>query len=146
MSRAISSLLIAFALLAAVNGKAQKADTASLHEAVATLHMALMHKDKKYLMRLLGEGLTYGHSNGWIENRDEVMADLFNGKLDYEEIVPLAETLAVDGTTGVVRMKGLFKIRLDRKPMTIKLGVLQVWTWKKKHWVLMSRQSVQLEG
>lgn len=141
----VSSLLLVL-LLSAFGGRAQKADTLSLRQAMNALNKALVLKDTKTLDWLLHERLSYGHSNGWTESKKEVIANLQNGKLSYERIQPLSESMAIDGHTGIVRMKGNFEVLLEAQPIALKLSVLQVWTWKKrKGWVLMSRQSVKVE-
>lgn len=144
MSR-ISSLIVG-CLLLFCSASAQHADTLSLQQAVNALNKALVLKDEKMLKWLLADGLNYGHSNGWIESKEEVITDLKSGKLSYEVIRPLDQQLAVDGTTGVVWTKAEYEVLLEGKSIALKLSVLQIWSWrKKKGWVLMGRQSVKME-
>ena len=62
------------------------AQTSFLKEAVIKLDKALIAKDTAVLKQLLHKDLSYGHSNGWVETREDVFKDLVNGKLAYNKI------------------------------------------------------------
>ena len=61
-------------------------DSVALVKVVGDLNSALRQKDTVVLKKLLHKKLSYGHYNGWIESRQEVMTDLHNGKLVYNSI------------------------------------------------------------
>ena len=62
------------------------AQSSFLKEAVVKLDKALVAKDTVVLKQLLHKDLTYGHSNGWIETKADVIKDLQVGKLAYDKI------------------------------------------------------------
>ncbi len=95
------------------------------------------------LKGLLSEQVTYGHSNGWIETKKDVIADLFSGKLTYKKITSENITVASSGTTATARMAASVEIDMSGTPLALKLKVLQVWIWRKNHWELLARQSVK---
>jgi hypothetical protein len=108
------------------------------------LNKALMQKDSATLKTLLHGELTYGHSNGWIESKKEVIEDLFNGKLVYAKIEQEDPKMVMDGNTVSLRTNANIEVALDGSPVKLRLSVLQVWIKKGKQWQLLSRQSVKL--
>ena len=77
-----AAVTIAFLLMTGlVSGQ-----TSFLKDAVTKLDKALVQKDTVTLKQLLHKDLSYGHSNGWVENRNEVIKNLVQGKLTYKKI------------------------------------------------------------
>ncbi len=141
-----SSLIVIFLLLLSQNVFAQqKKDSTGLYQAVLNLNKALVQRDEQTLNKVLSNKLTYGHSNGWIEHKKELIEDLFNGKLTYTNIQLTQTNIAIDENVGAVRSKGVFEVIMGNQQLRFKLSVLQVWIWKKGKWVLMSRQSVKTD-
>jgi hypothetical protein len=113
-------------------------------EAVLRLDKALVQKDTATLKALLHPQLGYGHSNGWVQSREEVIQDLLSGKLVYRLIenkdsrwtVARPDLATVRSTTEV-------KYLLDGKEGELRLHVLQVWLKTAKGWQLWSRQSTK---
>ncbi len=121
---------------------AQQPDYAALNHAIADFDKALESRDSLALKWLLNDKISYGHSNGWIENKKEVVADLFNGKLVYKKIVATKPEISTSGNVAAARSIADIDAALDGKMMSFKLKVLQVWTWDDGHWTLFARQSV----
>lgn len=119
-------------------------DKASLDKAGAALNEAMVSKDSLNLKKLLHEHLSYGHSNGWVETRQELIANLYNGKLTYNTIKQTREETAIVDGTATVRNIADIDVLLDGKQMNFRLQVLQVWVWNKKSWRLLGRQSVKM--
>src|SRR5205085_10926845 len=63
-----------------------QADTVSLKDAMSGLDKALLNKDEKNLQQLLHKDVSYGHSNGWVQNKNDMLADFKSGKLVYNKI------------------------------------------------------------
>jgi hypothetical protein len=80
------ALFIIFLLAVSIPGFAKKANEERLKVAIADFDKALIDKDSIALKRLLSDELSYGHSNAWLENKQEVIADLYNGKLTYKKL------------------------------------------------------------
>jgi len=121
---------------------AQQADYAALNHAIADFDKALESRDSVALRWLLSDKVSYGHSNGWIENKKEVIADLFNGKLVYKKIAATKPEVSTSGNVAAARSIADIDAALDGKMMSFKLKVLQIWTWEDGHWTLFARQSV----
>jgi hypothetical protein len=111
---------------------------------VVAFDKALLAKDSVSLQRMLDDNMTYGHSNGWIETKKEVVNDLFNGKLTYKQINATDKEIKVSRRVAAVRMKADVDVIVSGTPVHVKLNILQVWHWKHRHWVLVARQSVKI--
>lgn len=120
------------------------AQTSFLKDAVAKLDKALMVKDTVVLKQLLHKDLTYGHSNGWVETKTDVIKDLFSGKLAYSKIESKDVKWTVTNDVSTMRSTTEISYLLDGKPGELKLHVLQVWLKTNKGWQLLSRQSTKL--
>jgi len=123
---------------------AQQPDYAALNHAIADFDKALESRDSVALRWLLHEKVSYGHSNGWIENKKEVIADLFNGKLVYKKIAATKPEVTSAGNVVAARSIADIDAALDGKMMSFKLKVLQIWTLEDGHWTLFARQSVSV--
>jgi ketosteroid isomerase-like protein len=119
-------------------------DEKSLQLAAADFHNALIAKDTAKLKNMLSEKLVYGHSNGWKENRQEMINNLYNGTIQYLKIQSADEQVTIEGNTGCIRATLDIDVIMDGKTMPFRLHGLQVWVWKNKKWQLLSRQSVKL--
>jgi hypothetical protein len=127
---------------ALAGGRSEK----SLRFAAETLNRALEKRDTNTLNRLLSSRLQYGHSNGWIENREELKTHLYNGNLVYRRFERSGDEprIVIEGITGLVRDEVRIEVLLDGRPLDMKLGVLQVWVFRKGEWQLIGRQSTKL--
>lgn len=125
---------------------AQKPGTNSLKLAISDLDNALVAKDTIMLRRILSESLSYGHSNGWVETKKELIADLYNGKITYKQVKTDNIEVIIEGSIASVRSVADIDAMMEGSPnlLNFKLKVLQVWMWKNEHWELFARQSVKL--
>ena len=120
------------------------AQSSFLKDAVAKLDKALIAKDTVVLKQLLHKDLSYGHSNGWVETKADVMKDLVTGKLAYTKIESKEVKWTVTNDVSTMRSTTEVSYQLDGKPGELKLHVLQVWLKTNKGWQLLSRQSTKL--
>ena len=119
-------------------------DEADLKKAVNQLNSALLQRDSTMLKKLLHNKVQYGHSNGWIETKREVIDDLYNGKLVYNKIESSPVEIVEEEHAACVRSTVDIDVLMNGKPIQLKLHVLQVWVKKKSGWALLSRQSTKV--
>ena len=138
--------LILLLILAVIPAQGGKRNEVTLKIAAESLDRALEKKDTIGLKQLLSPELRYGHSNGWIETKSDLVADLYNGKLTYKSIKLSGSGVStvVEGKTGLVREEVTVDILYDGKPVNMKLSVLQVWVFRKGGWILLGRQSTKI--
>ena len=120
-------------------------DSVSLKEAMSNLDKALMNKDEKALVRLLHQDVSYGHSNGWVQNKTDIINDLKSGKLIYDKIENNSVTIvAINNKWATVRINTNAEGKVNGNSFQFKLHVLQVWLKAKSGWQLLARQSTKL--
>lgn len=85
-------------------------------------------KDPLVLSRLVSENLSYGHSNGNLENKAEMASNAASNKTTYRDIVTEKLGVSVPGNTAIAWH--LFKATQtdnDGKEPHLRIGILQVW-------------------
>ena len=80
-----ATVLFVLFLLIAKSSFAQ-IDSVGLKNAMQQLDKALLQKDETVLNSVLHKDLSYGHSNGWIQSKSDILNDFTSGKLTYSKI------------------------------------------------------------
>jgi hypothetical protein len=120
-------------------------DSSSLKDALTGLDKALLSKDEKTLQQLLHKDVSFGHSSGWVQNRNDIFADFKSGKLVYHKLENSSVIIVSQNKKwATVRINTNAEGELDHKPFQLKLHVLQVWMKTKKGWQLLARQSAKI--
>ena len=120
-------------------------DSISLKETMHKLDKALMEKDYLSLQRVLHNDVSYGHSSGWVQNRNDIINDLKSGKLVYSKIENNnIMIVAINKNWATIRTNTNAEGSISGTAFNLKLHVLQVWMKTKVGWQLMARQSTKL--
>ncbi|WP_375585358.1 nuclear transport factor 2 family protein [Cyclobacterium xiamenense] len=121
---------------------AQNKEVAAVEKAVADLMDAMVVGDENRLKNLTDPQLTYGHSNGLIENQAEYIEAIRSGVSNFTEINIENQSVDIKGNVALVRhfLIGQTHNR-DSDPAPVNLGVLTVWHKKGKNWRLLARQA-----
>jgi ketosteroid isomerase-like protein len=137
--------LFALALLG-VSGiaAAQTKDEKDVTAAVETLRKALIDPTKANLDNIALDELTYGHSNGTIQDKAAFEEALLSGKSDFVTIDLTDQTVKVMGNTAWVRHTLTATNNDGGKPGQAHLYVLLVWMKQKGQWKLLARQAVKV--
>ncbi len=140
----IAFLLCLTFSVVAQNEKGQIKDAAK-EKTILQLHESkfewLVKKQYDSLKSVLDENLVYIHSNGWTESKDEIIADLKSGKLNYLGVKVTESKARIFKGTGIVTGKGTFNVVMDGKPIELQLMYTEVYLEKKKGWKLVSRHA-----
>ncbi|WP_153800532.1 nuclear transport factor 2 family protein [Foetidibacter luteolus] len=138
--------LYALLLLLATSMKstAQSQDETLVAAAVETLRKAMVDADKTALEAITAEGLSYGHSSGKIENRQEFVEALVSGKSDFVTINLSEQTIKIVNDAAIVRHKLDAENNDGGKPGTVSLYILLVWQKQNSQWKLLARQAVKV--
>lgn len=107
---------------------------------------SLMMKNDIQIVDLFCSDVSFGHSNGWIQNLDDFKKDFTSKKVSYKEITQLeiSELKQFKNTVSIrrtLKVAGLYK----NQDFEIKLALLEIWLKKKSVWKLWSRQSVEIK-
>ncbi len=109
----------------------------------AEFHQKLIANDAS-LSNYLDKNLSYGHSNGWLETKEELLQNLATGKMKYIEIKEDSVTTSADKEIANVRFKSTINAVLNGNQLTVNLRVLEVWRNKNGKWLLFARQAVRV--
>ncbi|MDQ1139031.1 nuclear transport factor 2 family protein [Pedobacter agri] len=138
----IKKLLIFSSLILTVNiGFAQQTDVA---EAVNRLTKLMIFPDSLALNKLVLNDLSYGHSSGKVETKQEFMHALLSGASDFVDINLTDQKIIIQNKTALVRHTLNAKTNDKNIPGTVKLHVLLIWSKEKAGWKLLGRQAVKV--
>ena len=141
----MKKLFISLALsLIVFNLLAQDKKEKEIEETVAAFRQAILDGDSTKLDQLTDSGLTYGHSLGKLENKQQFIHALASGESDFKTLELSEQTIVVRGKTAVVRHKLAADIKEGDKFNSVKLAVMMVWIKDDKHWKLLGRQAIRL--
>ena len=141
---AAAMTLGASGLLFSGSAGAQAGDEAALGDAVETLRKGQLQADKAKLAQVTSAQLSYGHSDGRVETKDEFINAVMTRKQIVKSIAFPELKTAVVGNTAVVRHIYLSESERDGKATTTKIGALQVWQKQDGAWKLLARQGFRL--
>ena len=107
------------------------------------LKTALINKDSISLSNLLADDVTYGHSNGWLQTKAQLIRDVVSGVQDYKTIEPSNMNIRVYENAAVVTMESKSSMVFQGKPLELSMNILLIWVMKDNDWKLEARQSVK---
>lgn len=137
-------LLIAF-LLFNIASFAQSADEKAVADAVEKIRVAIIGAKEADLMKLTSPKLTYGHSNGLMEDQAAFIRALVSEESKFTKIDLSEQTITVSGDVAMVRHKLMGDTHNKGKdPAPVRLGVFMVWQKVKGQWILIGRQAFKL--
>ncbi len=138
------NLLIVLILFCSVNLSlfAQDKEVAAVEKAVEELREAMISGERAKLTSLSSKKLTYGHSNGLIENQDEFVEALASGESNFTSIILSDQSVDISGKVALVRhnLQGTTHNK-GASPAEVNLGILLVWQKEGKNWKLLARQA-----
>ena len=122
---------------------AASADEAAVAAAVEALRKAILGQEKAQLEALTADQLSYGHSDGRVENKAQFIDGVMNRKAILKSLTLSDHTIAIVGADAIARHTWTSESEMDGKLTTTKIGVLQVWQKQNGAWKLLARQSVR---
>jgi ketosteroid isomerase-like protein len=128
------------ALLRGAPALAETAEDGAIGQAVEALRKALLGADKGELERLTADQLSYGHSDGRVQNKAQFVDGVVTRKTIVKSLTFPELTVAVAGNAAVVRHLYESESETDGKTATVKIGALQVWQKQDGNWKLLARQ------
>ncbi|MEZ4810269.1 MAG: nuclear transport factor 2 family protein [Allomuricauda sp.] len=116
-----------------------------VEEAVKIFNSAMVNPQREVLEELCSDQLTYGHSSGLIQNKEEFIDDLMNGPFDFSSVEALDQTVHLVGETAIVRHIFFAQATKEGEPIEIKLGNIEVFKRNEAgKWELLARQAYKL--
>ena len=136
--------LITLLVTVTITLKAQTADEKAVAEAGKQLNQGLITRNIKLLENLTAPELSYGHSNGNIENRTAFLKAVSAGNVRYVSINASKQTIQVTGDNAITRHVQDLKLVKDGKPTDLIIGNLLVWHKYNGKWKLVAKQGFKL--
>lgn len=120
-----------------------QADTEKLSVTLKEFHVALVKANTVSVNQQTDKALSYGHSNGWVETKTDLLKNLETGYLDYHSYKEDSLQVVVNGNMAHARFIADINVTMNGKEGNYHLKVLEVWIRKGKRWILFARQAVK---
>ena len=115
-------------------------------DAVEQLRKAMISADGALLDQLASDELSYGHSNGNIQSKQEFISSFTSGESVFVSIEVSGQKVQIIGNTAIVRH--ILSAETNDKgkgPGSVKISILLVWIKNDEEgWKLVARQAVRV--
>ena len=106
----------------------------------------LIAKKLDSLDYVLDERLTFIHSNGWVQSKKELLADLKSNKLTYISIDVTEVAVRMYLKSAVLTGRGKFVASVNgNTPNPVELAFTETYVLQKKEWKLASRHASRIQ-
>ena len=140
MQRFLFILLIGFSVHSFAQSYSPKQTEVMMK--MLSLRNALINKDSATLNDLLASDVNYGHTNGLIQTKAQLIRSVVSKEQDYKNIIPSDMNIRIYDNTAVVTMKSMVIMNYQGNPLNMNMYINLVWI-KKDKWQLVARQSVK---
>ena len=142
MRKPAAVLFVLFLLVA--KSSSGQIDSIGLKNAMQQLDKALLHKDESVLRSVLHKDVSYGHSNGWIQNKNDILNDFTSGKLVYNKIENNSSAIiTISKKYATVKTNTNAEGTVNGTAFKLTLHIMQFWIKTKNGWQLVARQSAK---
>jgi hypothetical protein len=135
-------------ILSVLGGRATaQVDTPRSRQVLATEDQrfaAMLRADTAALRSLLAPDLTYTHTDGEQNTKDEFLQILSSNALRYDSIVPDARHVRVFESTAIVTGRSAMRVESGGRPASFRIRYLAVYRWADGRWQLAAWQSTRL--
>lgn len=101
----------------------------------------MVNKNTVSINQQTDKALSYGHSNGWVETKSELMKNLETGYMSYHRIKEDSLVVIINDNLASVRFVADIDVTRKDTRVNFHLRVLEVWVKKGKRWILFARQA-----
>jgi hypothetical protein len=129
-------------LIVSVFAKAQTEEE-KLTVTMKEFHLALVGKNTVSINQQTDKALSYGHSNGWVETKNDMIRNVESGYLKYSSYKEDSIQINMNGNMANARFVADINVALNGNAGNYHLKVLEVWVKKGKRWILFARQAVK---
>jgi ketosteroid isomerase-like protein len=136
-----SVTLLGAGLLAPVASAQSQPDASGVEQSVEELRKLMVNPDKQTLEAIFADQLTYGHSDGRVQTKQENVDGLINQRSVFHSITLSNQTVLISGDVAVVRHRSEADAVSNVKPARPDIRVLQVWQKQGDSWRLLVRQA-----
>ena len=134
--------LFIFLFVSTVSAAAQTEEE-KLISTMKEFHRALVQKNTVSINQQTEKSLSYGHSNGWVQNKNDIIKDFETGLISYQTYKEDSVQVSMSGNFANIRFVADINATLRGNAISNHLKVLEVWMKKGKRWLLFARQAVK---
>jgi len=140
----MKKLLFGSLVLFLFNSSFAQIDSIGLKKAMQQLDKALLQKDETVLRSVLHDDLSFGHSNGWIQSKNDILSDFASGKLTYNKFENNSSSIVkISKEYATVKTNTNAEGVVNGTAFKLTLHIMQFWVKTKKGWQLIARQSAK---
>ncbi len=121
--------------------RGQAAEATQVEQAVERLRRLMLEPDQAALEQIFADQLSYGHSDGRVQNKAEFIDALVSHRSAFSSIALSDQTIAVSGDVAVVRHRFAADAVSNGKASQPRIAILQVWQRQAGAWRLLVRQA-----
>jgi len=136
-------LFFLIALAFVTTGLFAQGEEAKLTMTIKEFHQSLVNKNVTSIDQHTDKALSYGHSNGWVETKTDMIKDLETGYIVYHNYKEDSLSITVNGKMANARFVADISATLHGNTTNFHLKVLEVWVNKGNRWILFARQAVR---
>ena len=140
MYRLITIVMLFFISLSTV----AQTEESKLITAMKEFHQALVEKNTASINQQTEKALSYGHSNGWVQTKTDLIKDFETGLISYQSYKEDSVQVTLGDKVANVRFIADINATMRGNSISNHLKVLEVWVKKGKRWLLFARQAVKL--
>ena len=138
----IRKLLFIYLLFVSFSSGAQS-DEEKLISTLKEFHQSLVKKNTVTVNQQTDKAMSYGHSNGWIENKNDMIRNLETGYMVYNSFKEDSIKVEINGNLAHARFVADISATVNGNGGNFHLKVLEVWVHKGKRWILFARQATK---
>ncbi len=105
---------------------------------------AMIEADTAALDTILADDLTYTHTNGWVDTKEQFIGWLESGELNYESISTDSVRVRVYAAAAVVTGQAAVKIKGNGQEKNLQIRFIDVYVKRNAHWQMVAWQSTRL--
>jgi ketosteroid isomerase-like protein len=145
---ATAAVVIGGAVLAVagftIHAAAEPGDEAAVAKNVEAFRKAMQANDRAGFEALCAPQMSYGHSGGKVQTKEEFIAEATSGKFTWKtlELADVKNSVAGDNAISRFMLKG--ELESEGKVTSINIGVLMVWQKQENAWKLLARQAFKV--
>ncbi len=113
---------------------------------VKQFHQALVDGNTVSVNQQTDKALSYGHSNGLVETKSELINHILTGYFDYNKYSEDSMVVSLNDKMASVRFRADINVSWNNTPGNYQLYVLEVWVKKANRWILFARQATPVKN
>jgi hypothetical protein len=121
------------------------ADEVTPGDAVGAFRRAMMASDGAAFDALCAAQMSYGHSGGKIQTKEEFIADATSGKAKWKALEFANARNTVAGPNAISRFTLTGETESEHKVTAVNIDVLMVWQKQGNTWKLLARQGFKVD-